>query len=66
MNERHDVGDEEWPERIENDPRWEVPPKLDDEDEGGSSGRAAVFAALLIAALVAVLAWMVISTPTAV
>ncbi len=58
------VRDDEWPEQIEYDPRWEVQPEPEDDDPG-SNLRAAVIAALAMTVFVALLVWQVIDAPPA-
>ncbi len=49
--------------QFEDDPRWEVQPEPDHDDDSGSNGRAALIAAIAMAAVVALLAWLVIESP---
>ena len=61
MTVRHD---DEWPDQIEHDPRWEVQPKPE-HDDPGSNTRAALIAALAMTVFVALLAWLVMSASPA-
>jgi len=54
--------DDEWPDEIEYDPRWEVQPEADRNDDPGGNMRATVIAALAMSVFVALLAWLVLST----
>ena len=60
--------DDDGPDRIEYDPvefdpRWEVQPDFDLEDDAGGSTHVVLIAAAVVAAVVAVLAWLVMGSP---
>jgi hypothetical protein len=59
------VDDDELPDQIEYDPRWEVQPEPDDEDDPGSSTRAALIACVAMTIFVALGVWLVLNTPPA-
>lgn len=66
-SEADDVQDEEdWPDQIEYDPRWEVQPAMDDEDDSAGNGRFVILALVGLGALVALLAWVAVGTTPAV
>ena len=54
--------DDEWPDEIEHDPRWEVQPQPHQDDDPGSNVRAALIAAVTMAAVGALLVWLVIES----
>jgi hypothetical protein len=65
-SEVDEVQDEEdWPDQIEFDPRWEVQPRMDDEDEPGGSKRLMLLVLVGCVALVALLIWLVMGAPPA-
>ena len=55
--------EERLPEQIEYDPRWEVQPEPDHDEDPGSNMRATLIAAVAMALFVSLLAWLVIQTP---
>jgi hypothetical protein len=57
--------DDDWPDQIEYDPRWEVQPEPGRDDDPGGNMRVTLIAVLVMAVFVALLAWLVLSTPPA-
>jgi hypothetical protein len=51
--------DDDWPDRIEYDPRWEVQPETDDEDEPGNRVRAVLTAFVAMTVFAVLLVWLV-------
>ena len=61
MNARKGIAvteEDEQPDEIEYDPRWEVQPEPDPDADPGSNTRAALFAAVAMTAVVVLLAWL--------
>jgi hypothetical protein len=50
--------DDEQPDEIEYDPRWEVQPEPEPDDDPGSNMRAVLIAAVAMTAVVLALAWL--------
>lgn len=59
----HVKDEEDWPDQIEFDPRWEVQPGTSEEDEPGSSNRVMFFALVGMVAIVALLIWLMVGGP---
>ena len=59
------VRNDDWPDQIEYDPRWEVQPEPDHDDDPGTNVRAALLAAVAMTAFVLSLVWLVLNTPPA-
>jgi hypothetical protein len=57
--------DDDWPEQIEFDPRWEVQPEPGRDDDAGRSRHLAPVAAVAVALLLALLAWQAANAPPA-
>ena len=55
--------DDDWPDQIEFDPRWEVQPRPEPDDDPGRSKTAAVVAAVAMTVFVVVLAWLLANAP---
>jgi len=49
--------------QFEDDPRWEVQPEPDHDDDPGSNGRVTLIAAVTMAVVVGLLASLVIESP---
>ena len=57
--------DDELPDEIEYDPRWEVQPEPQSDDEPGSDRRPMVIAAVAMTVVVVLLAWLLANAPLA-
>ena len=55
--------DDDRPDHIEYDPRWEVQPEPDQDDDPGSNMRTVVIAAVAMTVFVSLLVWLVMNTP---
>jgi hypothetical protein len=51
--------------RIGYDPRWEVQPETDDEEDPGSNVRAVLIALLAMTLFVMLIVWLVVNAPPA-
>ena len=54
--------DDDWPDPIEYDPRWEVQPEPDRDDEPGGRVPGALVTGLVVTALAAALVWLAVGT----
>lgn len=57
--------DYELPDEIEYDPRWEVQPEPQPDDEPGSNRGAVLIAATAMTVVVVLFAWLLANAPTA-
>lgn len=55
--------DDELPDEIEYDPRWEVQPEPEPADGPGSNRRAMLITALAMTVVVVLLAWLLANAP---
>ena len=57
--------EDKQPDEFEYDPRWEVQPEFEPEDDPGSNTHAVLIAAVAMTAVVVLLAWLLANTPPA-
>ena len=55
--------EDEARDQVEHDPRWEVQPELDPDDDQGSDPRAVLIAAVMVTVLVLLAAWLLADAP---
>ena len=55
--------DDEWPDQIEYDPRWEVQPRPEPEDDPGRTMPRVLVAAVAMTVFVVLLAWLLANAP---